>query len=75
MSDQQDLIQNEAIARAKLEKLAAMVQAQHMLDRDDPLKYSYDQMTVLFDRLDAAREAHDAAYAAYWEALMNGDNK
>ncbi len=62
------LLREEKAARAKLDNLSNMVQAQHLLDRGDVLKYTYDQMTVLFDRLDAARVAHDAAYAAWDEA-------
>lgn len=62
------LLWEEKAARAKLENLSNMVQAQHRLECGDVLKYSYDQMTVLFDRLDAARVAHDAAYAAWDDA-------
>ena len=54
----------EASAYRELNLVSAMVQDQHRLPRGDALKYSYDQMTVLFNRLDAARKAHDDAY---WE--------
>lgn len=64
------LLREEKAARAQLEKISAMVQEQHRLPQGDPLKYSYDQMTVLFDRLDTARKAHDAAYAAYAAAYF-----
>lgn len=63
----QELALAEKLARTKLERVSAMVQAQGLLQRDDPLKYTYDQMTVLFDRLDEAREAHDRAYLAWDE--------
>lgn len=55
----------EKIARKNLDVISAMVQEQGRLDRDDPLKFTYDQMTVLYDRLDAAREAWHIAYDAY----------
>lgn len=60
----------ESVARKELDTLSDMVQMQHRLKRGDPLKLSYDQMTVLFDRLDAARKAHDAAYEAYDAAYL-----